>query len=170
MRGIGFAFGPPAHSLAPSPPRSSLGFLQFTLSSLLKAHLVNCISISIIINRDTAVPRLLQTYFFPFLPLTALHTLAHLIAYFLVGISLWSQMILGQSGASLAFFFGIALFNNPSVPRSVTHFWSGQWHHLFRKPFTFVGYDPAVAVLTPFAGKGCGLRGTDSRLLRTFNR
>lgn len=130
----------------------------------------------IIINRDKALPRILHTYLFPFLPISTLTTLSHIISYSAVPISLQFQMILGLSGISLVFFALIhilrvvlptslrpapfdsrewpSLFNRPFVPRSVSVFWSSQWHHLFRKPFTTIGYDPVVRLLTPVAGKG----------------
>ncbi|KAK4699210.1 hypothetical protein P7C70_g7057, partial [Phenoliferia sp. Uapishka_3] len=184
MRGIGYAFGPPAHALAAPPPRSPRLFIKYTLSTLLKAHIGNVIAIMIIINRDGALPRLLQNSVFPFLSRKALVTISHLIAYAAVPISLQFQMVLGLSGVSLVFFafnhffrFILprslrpapfdsrewpSLFNRPFVPKSVASWWSSQWHHLFRKPFTFVGYDPVVASMTPLVGK------PSARLLGAF--
>ncbi|KAL8276653.1 hypothetical protein RQP46_010921 [Phenoliferia psychrophenolica] len=176
MRGIGYAFGPPAHSLAPPPPREPRLFLKYTLSTLLQAHVLNTACVLLMINRDTTLPHFLHTYLLPFLPLKLLTNISHIIAYMFVPISLHFQIVIGLSAISLLFFafnnlfrtilptslqparFDARewppLFNRAFAPRSVTHFWGGgQWHHLFRKPFTFVGYDPVVAVLSPLAGK-----------------
>ncbi|KAK4704910.1 hypothetical protein P7C70_g1295, partial [Phenoliferia sp. Uapishka_3] len=185
MRGIGYSFGPPAQSLAPPPDREPRQFLKAALVALGRAHFINTISIIIIINREDRLPSILGTYFFPFLSPSSLLLLSSLIAYFFVGISLWSQMIMGISGTALALFTANIilrkvlpteyqpapfdsrewppLFKDASVPRSVTIFWREQWHALFRKPFTFVGYDPVVGTLSSIVGK------PSARLLGAFS-
>ncbi|KAM0748048.1 hypothetical protein T439DRAFT_328032 [Meredithblackwellia eburnea MCA 4105] len=175
MRGIGYAFGPPSHSLGPTPPRAPLAFFRSAMLDLIKAHIISTLSLIIIINRQTTLPHLLHNSLLPFLPVESLQPLANTVAYFFVGISLWAQMVIGHAGASLAFFVSTSLlrtilpnslrpppfdsrewpplFNSPAVPRSITVFWSSQWHALFRKPFTSVGFEPVVRSLTPIFGK-----------------
>jgi hypothetical protein len=174
MRGIGYAFGPPIRSLAPSPPRDHLAFLRCAVYRSIKAHLISISCFLIIIHRQTLVPTLLHQYLLPFLSLAQVQPLANVLAYLSVGLSLQSDMQVGSDNQSIICLLlshlplpaairptfdsreWAPMFDRPFQPESVTVFWSQQWHPLFRKPFTMVGYEPMVMVVGKLGGKKAG--------------
>lgn len=141
---------------------------------------MSTLSLVILVTRKTSLPQFLYTYFLPLPSLTpaSLQPLANIIAYFFVGISLYSQLQLGQAGFCLLFQVTTKilrfvlpnsirpppfdprqfppLFDEPWNPVSITTFWSNQWHALFRKSFISVGYDPFRKVVGMVAGKSWG--------------
>lgn len=182
LRGIGYAFGPPPHTIAPSPPRDTRRFLLSMFKTLVQAHLVSTTALIAIVHRNDHLPTLVSAflYLFPIIPASSLkpiaQTIASLVAYTSVGISLHAQMVIGFSGISLVLcvahsflalpFIDILppfdsrqyppLFHNPFAPTSVTKFWSNNWHALFRKPFLAVGYEPVVGFMNKILGKHIG--------------
>lgn len=190
LRGFGYAFGPPSHHR--HPRKHSLHFLRSALASLAISHLISITCLALIIHRHSAVPSLLSHLS---LPLRALQPTANVLSYLAVGVSLHAQMETGFAMASIAFVVGTAilrallppafrpapfdsrefppLFDTPYKPKSVTKFWSAQWHALFRfvssppflaarltvrrrKPFLSVGYDPVTRLVSRALGKHAG--------------
>ncbi|KDE07759.1 hypothetical protein MVLG_02029 [Microbotryum lychnidis-dioicae p1A1 Lamole] len=174
MRGYGYAFAPPKRSMASrprTPPPSAHGpFARQALWRLFRSHLISTICQILLIHRDDAIPYWLRTYLS--IPIAHAKPIAHFLAYLSVGFSLHAQMLIGFEGASLIFLAlhylprplqvkfdsreWAPLFDRPFEMSSVTEFWGKQWHALFRKPFTSVGYEPVVAVVNAVAGKKLG--------------
>ena len=148
---LGFAFGPPAHSLARPPPRSSLGVLKSALRSLLEAHVIN--TLSIMCNPQSRLGGLVTSSHIP-LPIPSLLDSSRPLSPHLLLSRRDIPVVVDDSWpigsqASLALFATNhllrlilptslqpepfhsrewpPLFKHPSVPRSVTHFWSRQW-------------------------------------------
>lgn len=169
LRGFGYAFGPSSHHRHPRKHPSH--FLRSALLSLAISHLISTTCLALIIHRHSAVPTLLSHL--P-LPLSTIQPTANVISYIAVGVSLHAQMEIGFALASIAFVVGTAflrallppqfrpapfdsrefppLFDTPFKPKSVTKFWSAQWHALFRCALSPRTRKRTNAGLTLFAG------------------
>lgn len=132
MRGIGYAFGPPPKSLAPSPPKARGEFFRRAAARFVRSHIIATIGVWVIIERHRLVPQFLQAYLLPFVTVVQVQPLANVLAYLAVGVSLHAQMLVGFEGAAIVF---LAIDYLPLPEAIKPTFDSREWPDLFHRPF-----------------------------------
>ncbi|KAK4052643.1 hypothetical protein OIO90_004271 [Microbotryomycetes sp. JL221] len=170
FRGVGYAFGPKPQALPPVYHASNLErFLLRSFKRLVRSHVISNLCTIIMVHRNDLVPQLIQNHTLVSHELA--QSLSNILSYLSVGISLHAQMLIGFEGcklflASLSFILPKIftfdtrewpdLFWMPFLPNNVTEFWSKHWHHLFRDPFTSVGFDPVNKLVGSCFGQTIG--------------
>ncbi|SCV72012.1 BQ2448_4706 [Microbotryum intermedium] len=173
MRGIGWAFGPPPRCSARPHPTDHAKYLRQVLLDLIWSHctLVTCSYIILTPHSRVAIA---ITRHLPSLSVTWIESLAFACAPLLLGMAVLGGLTQRFTCASLLMFTLTGLlrtilpaplrpppFDPRQYPRlfqirpptSVARFWSEQWHDLFARPFKVLGYEPAMALVSPILGK-----------------
>lgn len=171
MRGIGWSMGPPQSAIAAHSPRSKSGFLAHTLVSILWSHFVVVLCAICVISPLSSRITFLSTLF-PSLDTPLLEIFAAALAAAGLGTATFAGLTLGYHLQSILFLVLTTLLrstrflpeslaplpfdprayppllNRPWHPKSVTHFWSKQWHSFFSRPFRFLAFDPAYEMFS----------------------
>ncbi|KAK4054465.1 hypothetical protein OIV83_000959 [Microbotryomycetes sp. JL201] len=175
MRGIGWAFGPPARSLAPHGPSNSQKLIKQLLLAILKRQIIFASMSAILLTPEQERARHLVA--FGLAPghaafgSRAVGTLAFgtsaccalemgfSIATLLVCLSTKAMRAILPAGLKPPPFDIRAfppIFQRPWHPESVSTFWASQWHSFFSASFHFLGFKPASAVVSAIFGKALG--------------
>lgn len=103
MRGTGYIFGPPMSKMPP-PAESERALIVSAIESFVTSSAIStaCIALQVL-NRDGLLAQFL-TAKVPFLPSCVAVFISSLLARICVGLSMWVQMKIGYSGATLGFY------------------------------------------------------------------
>lgn len=130
MRGIGYSFGPPIASLAPTPPKGRWQFARRTAWRFVRSHVISTCCLLILMERHRRVPALLSLV--SGLDMKQTQAVADVMSYIAVGVSLHAQMLVGFEGAKLVF---LGMDYLP-LPEKVKPTWDArEWPDLFYRPF-----------------------------------
>ncbi|GAA5915715.1 hypothetical protein JCM6882_004123 [Rhodosporidiobolus microsporus] len=190
LRGVGYAWGPPARSL-PSPQASQGAFFRRTARDFVQAHAVSTAALALqVLDRDGHLGAFLSASA-PLLSPSLADSISALISRLMVGVSLHSQMLIGFSGANMLFLV-LAWTTNALLDRAparwgwtwravfdlreypplfdrpfekmgeggVSTFWGKRWHALFRASFNALGFRPSLKL-----SRRLGLPSTAGKLL-----
>ncbi|GAA5824778.1 hypothetical protein JCM11251_005337 [Rhodosporidiobolus azoricus] len=193
LRGIGYAWGPPARSL-PTPPPSHDIFFRRSAWEFVQAHTISTVALALqVLHRDGILAPFLSSHL-PFLSPSLAESTSALLSRLLIGVSLHAQMLIGFSGANMLFcclacvtnalldrlperwgwtwraVFDLreypSLFDRPFSSLGeggVSVFWGKRWHALFRASFNALGFRPSTRL-----ARRLGLPSTAGKLLGAF--
>ncbi|TKA50719.1 hypothetical protein B0A53_05997 [Rhodotorula sp. CCFEE 5036] len=145
MRGNGYVFGPPMSKLPP-PAESERALIVGAIESFVTSSAIStaCIALQVL-DRDGLVAQVL-TDKVPFLPSCVAVFISSLLARICVGLSLWVQMKIGFSGATLGFYLlhHTTNYTLDHVPWARNVKWRStfdirEYPPLFNQPFSRLG-------------------------------
>ncbi|KAM0791374.1 hypothetical protein ACM66B_005839 [Microbotryomycetes sp. NB124-2] len=175
MRGIGWAFGPPARSLAPHGPKNSRTLIEQLVIAIVKRQAIFSTMSAILLTPEPERARRLVA-----LGATAQHAAvgSKAIGTLAFGTAACCALEMGFSIATLLACVGTnvlrtilpvdlqpapfdiraypPIFQEPWHPESVSTFWSSQWHSFFSRSFHFLGFEPVSKITSKAFGKAIG--------------